>query len=80
MTVCPRRRRGRQHAATTISEPGRCTDGQVDLLAIVSLDGYVEDTAGAFDWSAPDDEVLGVNDLERPVGTYLYERGMLPRR
>jgi hypothetical protein len=37
--------------------------------AIASLDGYVEDTAGAFDWSAPDDEVLAfVNDLERPIG------------
>lgn len=45
--------------------------------AIASLDGYVEDTAGAFDWSAPDDEVLAyVNDLERPVGTYLYGRRM----
>ena len=43
--------------------------------AIASLDGYVEDTAGAFDWSAPDDEVLAfVNDLERPIGTYLYGR------
>jgi dihydrofolate reductase len=45
--------------------------------AIASLDGYVEDTAGAFDWSAPDDEVLAfVNDLERPIGTYLYGRRM----
>jgi dihydrofolate reductase len=45
--------------------------------AIASLDGYVEDTAGAFDWSEPDDEVLAfVNDLERPIGTYLYGRRM----
>jgi dihydrofolate reductase len=45
--------------------------------AMTSLDGYVEDTAGAFDWSAPDDEVHAfVNDLERPVGTYLYGRRM----
>jgi dihydrofolate reductase len=45
--------------------------------AIASLDGYVEDAAGAFDWSAPDDEVLTfVNDLERPIGTYLYGRRM----
>ncbi len=45
--------------------------------AIASVDGYVEDTAGAFDWSAPDDEVLAyVNDLERPIGTYLYGRRM----
>jgi dihydrofolate reductase len=42
---------------------------------IASLDGYIEDASGAFDWSAPDAEVHGfVNDLERPVGTYLYGR------
>jgi dihydrofolate reductase len=45
--------------------------------AIVSLDGYVEDTDGNFDWSAPDEEVLAfINDLERPIGTYLYGRRM----
>jgi dihydrofolate reductase len=45
--------------------------------AIASLDGYVEDADGNFDWSAPDDEVHAfVNDLERPVGTYLYGRRM----
>jgi dihydrofolate reductase len=45
--------------------------------AIASLDGYVEDTTGAFDWSAPDEEVLAfVNELERPIGTYLYGRRM----
>jgi dihydrofolate reductase len=45
--------------------------------AITSLDGYVEDEDGNFDWSAPDDEVHAfVNDLERPVGTYLYGRRM----
>ena len=45
--------------------------------AITSADGYVNDTAGNFDWAAPDDEVHAfVNDLERPVGTYLYGRRM----
>jgi dihydrofolate reductase len=45
--------------------------------AIASLDGYVEDAAGKFDWSAPDEEVHAfVNDLERPIGTYLYGRRM----
>jgi dihydrofolate reductase len=45
--------------------------------AIASADGYVEDAAGDFQWAAPDDEVLSfVNDLERPVGTYLYGRRM----
>jgi dihydrofolate reductase len=45
--------------------------------AITSLDGYVEDERGSFDWAAPDDEVHAfVNDLERPIGTYLYGRRM----
>ncbi|MDQ6936536.1 MAG: dihydrofolate reductase family protein [Actinomycetota bacterium] len=45
--------------------------------ALASLDGYVEDQLGRFDWAAPDDEVHAfVNDLERPIGTYLYGRGM----
>jgi dihydrofolate reductase len=45
--------------------------------AITSLDGYTEDATGAFDWSAPDAEVHAfVNDLERPIGTYLYGRRM----
>ena len=45
--------------------------------AIASLDGYVEDRTGKFDWATPDEEVHGfVNDLERPVGTYLYGRRM----
>lgn len=43
--------------------------------AIMSLDGYVADARGNFDWSAPDEEVHAfVNDLERPIGTYLYGR------
>jgi dihydrofolate reductase len=45
--------------------------------AIASLDGYVEDEEGKFDWAAPDDELLAaVNELERPIGTYLYGRRM----
>ena len=45
--------------------------------AVASLDGYVEDEQGGFDWAAPDDEVHAfVNDLERPIGTYLYGRRM----
>jgi dihydrofolate reductase len=45
--------------------------------AIASLDGYVEDAEGKFDWGAPDEEVHAfVNDQERSVGTYLYGRRM----
>jgi hypothetical protein len=45
--------------------------------AIASLDGYIEDADGRFDWSTPDEEVHAfVNDLERPIGTYLYGRRM----
>ena len=45
--------------------------------AIASLDGYVEDEDGRFDWAAPDDEVHAfIINLERPIGTYLYGRRM----
>src|SRR2546423_14847310 len=43
--------------------------------AITSVDGYVADEDGNFDWSAPDEDVHAfVNDLERQIGTYLYGR------
>ena len=46
-------------------------------LAIGSLDGYVEDEQGKFDWGALDEEVHAfVNDLERLAGTHLYGRRM----
>ena len=45
--------------------------------ALTSLDGYIEDDEGSFEWAAPDEEVHAfVNDLERPIGTYLYGRRM----
>ena len=46
-------------------------------FTIASLDGYIEDADGRFDWAAPSDEVHSfVNDVARPVGTYLYGRRM----
>jgi dihydrofolate reductase len=43
--------------------------------AITSLDGYIEDRAGKFDWAMPDDEVHSyINNLERAAGTHLYGR------
>jgi dihydrofolate reductase len=43
--------------------------------AITSLDGYIADEHGEFDWGAPDSDVHAfINDLERPIGTYLYGR------
>lgn len=49
--------------------------GRLVYTTICSLDGYVNDVDGGFDWAAPDSEVHAfVNDLERDVGTYLCGR------
>src|SRR3954471_4364158 len=46
-------------------------------MAIASLDGYVADEDGRFDWAQPDEEVhTFINDLERPIGTHLLGRRM----
>lgn len=51
--------------------------GTLIYTGITSLDGYINDAHGNFDWAAPSDEVHAfVNDLERGVGTYLYGRRM----
>src|SRR5208282_1851546 len=51
--------------------------GRLLYSAIASLDGYVEDDQGRFEWAAPDEEVHSfVNDLVRPVGTHLLGRRM----
>jgi dihydrofolate reductase len=48
---------------------------KLTYTAISSLDGYVADNDGKFDWAKPDAEVHAfVNDLERPAGTHLYGR------
>jgi dihydrofolate reductase len=44
---------------------------------LTSLDGYINDERGAFDWAEPGSDVFAfVNELERPVGTYLFGRRM----
>ena len=49
--------------------------GRLISTHIASLDGYINDEQGRFDWSEPDEQVHAfVNDLERPIGTYLYGR------
>jgi dihydrofolate reductase len=63
-------------ATTRRTEGGRPV-AELIYSAITSLDGYVADEEGNFDWAAPDEEVHAVvNDLERPIGTYLYGRRM----
>jgi dihydrofolate reductase len=49
--------------------------GKLIYTALASLDGYINDGQGAFDWAEPDSDVFAfVNELERPQGTYLYGR------
>jgi dihydrofolate reductase len=51
--------------------------GKLVYAALASLDGYVADAGGGFDWAVPDEEVhAAVNDLERAAGTHLYGRRM----
>ena len=51
--------------------------GTLIYTGITSLDGFINDAHGHFDWAAPSDEVHAfVNDLERDVGLYLYGRRM----
>lgn len=51
--------------------------GRLIYSAIASLDGYIVDADGSFDWAMPDEEVHAyVNDLSRDIGTHLYGRRM----
>jgi dihydrofolate reductase len=48
---------------------------KLTYVANVSLDGYIEDAEGVFEWTAPSDEVFAfITDIVRPVGTFLYGR------
>jgi dihydrofolate reductase len=58
-------------------DPSEKGTAAVKLTTInnVSVDGYIEDEHGSFDWTAPDDEYYAfITDLVRSVGTYLYGR------
>ncbi|MDP9885326.1 dihydrofolate reductase [Sinomonas atrocyanea] len=49
--------------------------GRLLYMNLTSLDGYIADRSGSFDWAEPDEDVhAAVNDILRPVGTYLYGR------
>jgi dihydrofolate reductase len=51
--------------------------GELIYMALQSLDGYIADEQGGFEWAAPDEEVHAfVNDLTRGVGTHLFGRRM----
>jgi hypothetical protein len=51
--------------------------GKLIYFGTTSLDGYIEDASGNFDWSAPDDEVHAfINDRVRSIGTFLQGRLM----
>ncbi len=66
----------RQHQTGSPAGPPPLT-ARLIYTAMASVDGYIEDTQGKFHWAAPDEEVHQfVNDLLRPVGTYLYGRRM----
>ena len=48
---------------------------KLSYITNVSVDGYIEDARGSFDWTEPSDEVFSfITDLVRPVGTSLYGR------
>ncbi len=51
--------------------------GRLIYSMIQSIDGYVADSAGKFDWAEPDEQVhTFANELQRPVGTTLLGRRM----
>ncbi len=70
-----RRNAGLTPNPSAIGDERKLNVARLIFSAITSLDGCVEDEHGKFDWAEPDLEVhTFINDLERPVGTYLYGR------
>jgi len=51
--------------------------GKLIYAANISIDGFLEDETGSFDWSVPDEDVHAFwNEHERHIGTSLYGRRM----
>jgi len=51
--------------------------GSLRYFTMMSLDGFIEDANGRFEWAEPDETVHAfVNDLMRDVETLLYGRRM----
>src|SRR5439155_18459955 len=71
----PPRADRRRSSPPIVHRSGLALVATLIYTAIASLDGYVNDESGNFDWAVPDEEVHAfVNALERPIGTYLYGR------
>ncbi len=74
------RRQGQRSLSPATPAPSvsrRRTMAKLIYVANTSLDGYTEDPDGGINWGTPDEEYFSfINDLERPVGTYLYGRRM----
>jgi dihydrofolate reductase len=65
------------HIACPATADGRHRVANLIYSVLTSLDGFIEDDHGTFEWAAPDEDVHAfVNDHERSIGTYLYGRGM----
>jgi dihydrofolate reductase len=63
--------------SSTGTERSRKPIAKLIYSSLASLDGYTVDEQGKFDWAKPDEEVHSFfNDLERPIGTYVYGRRM----
>ena len=72
-------RRPNRSFSSTLSSTGCAEETRANLLyvAIGSLDGYIADAEGIFDWAVPDEEMHAyVDDPLSPIGTYLYGRRM----